>query len=244
MPDTDFAPIVEALLDARSVPRRIATPTVRSLAEAQAIQTGIAHRTGGLGTWKIALSSAGDMIFAPILAPTVAESPAAFPVPHFNMIGIEGEIVVSIATSRLGGGPCTPARIAGAITAVRAAIEIVDTRLADWPDVTPLAVIADNAASGALVLGAAIDEAAAVADRPPGFEIHVNGVLTAPPAPNKVGSLTPAVARLIEQARDSGMILPGELNISTGSHTGLIFVSPGDHVALIANGRTLAEAQF
>lgn len=75
------------------------------------------------------------------------------PVPTDRFLQPRAEAEVALVLgSDLVGGPFTVADVIRAVDFVLPAIEIVDSRIADW-DITLADTIADNASSGAFVLG-------------------------------------------------------------------------------------------
>ncbi|WP_214318416.1 2-keto-4-pentenoate hydratase [Nonomuraea sediminis] len=73
------------------------------------------------------------------------------PVERFLQPKAEAEVALVLAHD-LEGGPFTVVDVIRAVDFVLPAIEIVDSRIADW-DITLADTIADNASSGAFVLG-------------------------------------------------------------------------------------------
>ncbi|GAA3311564.1 2-keto-4-pentenoate hydratase [Nonomuraea dietziae] len=75
------------------------------------------------------------------------------PVPYERFLQPRAEAEVALVLGRdLVGGPFTVAEVIRAVDFALPAIEIVDSRVADW-DITLADTIADNASSGAFVLG-------------------------------------------------------------------------------------------
>ncbi|MEO3874286.1 fumarylacetoacetate hydrolase family protein [Nonomuraea sp. B12E4] len=75
------------------------------------------------------------------------------PVPMDKLLQPRAEAEVALVLGRdLSGGPFTVADVIRAVEFVLPAIEIADSRIADW-DITLADTIADNASSGAFVLG-------------------------------------------------------------------------------------------
>ncbi|MFI6509545.1 2-keto-4-pentenoate hydratase [Streptosporangium sp. NPDC050855] len=73
------------------------------------------------------------------------------PVDRFLQPRVEAEIALVLGRD-LKGGPFTVADVIRAVDFVLPAIEIVDSRIAGW-DITLVDTVADNASSGAFVLG-------------------------------------------------------------------------------------------
>ncbi|WP_431894424.1 2-keto-4-pentenoate hydratase [Nonomuraea sp. bgisy101] len=75
------------------------------------------------------------------------------PVPYERFLQPRAEAEIALVLGGdLAGGPFTVAEVIRAVDFVLPAIEIVDSRVADW-DITLADTIADNASSGAFVLG-------------------------------------------------------------------------------------------
>ncbi|MGV9305682.1 2-keto-4-pentenoate hydratase [Nonomuraea sp. NPDC003727] len=75
------------------------------------------------------------------------------PVPYERFLQPRAEAEVALVLAHdLVGGPFTVAEVIRAVDFALPAIEIVDSRVADW-DITLADTIADNASSGAFVLG-------------------------------------------------------------------------------------------
>ncbi|SDI05513.1 2-keto-4-pentenoate hydratase [Sinosporangium album] len=87
------------------------------------------------------------MLFADMAFPDGLPIPAE----RFLQPKAEAEVALVLA-SDLEGGPFTVADVIRAVDFVLPAIEIVDSRIADW-DITLVDTIADNASSGGFVLG-------------------------------------------------------------------------------------------
>ncbi|MFI7702959.1 2-keto-4-pentenoate hydratase [Nonomuraea sp. NPDC049480] len=76
------------------------------------------------------------------------------PIPLDGLLQPRAEVEVALVFGRdLTGGPFTVADVIRAVEFALPAIEIADSRIADW-DVTLADMVADNAAAGAFVLGA------------------------------------------------------------------------------------------
>ncbi|MBB5082787.1 2-keto-4-pentenoate hydratase [Nonomuraea endophytica] len=73
------------------------------------------------------------------------------PIGDFLQPRVEGEVAF-VLKEDLEGGPFTTAEVIRAVDFALAAIEVADSRIEGW-DITPADTIADNASSGAFVLG-------------------------------------------------------------------------------------------
>lgn len=181
--------------------------------------------------WKVgAPNAATEPTVAPILA--LHDSPADLSGGDFHGIGVEAEIAYRLARD-------LPRResaysldeIAGAIGEAIVAIELCDTRLADWATASDLWKLADFQNNGCLVTGTGVArwrEIDFVAQR---AELHVNGeprsdVIGAHPFGDPFRLLPRIVAHC---ARQTGGLRAGDL-VTTGSWGGVHYVEPGCEV--------------
>lgn len=154
----------KALIAARSgrrpMPARQADDLAATIGRdgALAVQLAVAHALGPVLGWKASPPTAdapGTM--APVLAGTLRPSGAVFGRHELFACGIELEIAFRIDdTLPLPEDPGFAAKVRAAVTPV-AAIEIVDGRMADFTNRSPLAKLADNQINGGLVACNAID---------------------------------------------------------------------------------------
>ena len=204
----------------------------QSDADAYQIQDAVTRRLGEtIGGWKIGVASPVTAAFcAPIFARMIRQSPASYAARELRLIGIEGEIAF-----RLGHDlPARPAPyeraevIAGA--SLHPAIEVVDSRYADFPSRGRPSILADNFSNGGLVWGLAV----------PGWEAldlsHTQMTLTEdgkPFADSSMGTARDPVAALVEFAnlmRGRGGAKAGCF-VTTGSWTGMVFTRHGTRIA-------------
>jgi 2-oxo-3-hexenedioate decarboxylase/2-keto-4-pentenoate hydratase len=130
----------------------------------------------------------------------------------------------------LGGESVGIAEVLAATTAVAPAIEIIDSRIADWR-ITLVDTIADNASSGAVVVGPWV--ALARAPSLPGIaaELCINGSTVATGAGAAVlGDPAEAVAWLARALATLGSRLEAGHVVMPGSCTKAIDVRAGDRV--------------
>ena len=129
----------------------------------------------------------------------------------------------------------TPTDVLRATAGVCAAIEIIDSRIRDWK-IKIQDTIADNASSGAFVLGARMVSAHDIDLRHVGFVLSKNGQTVATGAGAAVlGSPAQSVAWLANRLCTFGIRLdPGEIILS-GSAVAAVPVKPGDSVHLMVD---------
>lgn len=153
--------LARRLYDADRTATPIAPLGALSIADAYAIQlAGRALRDRPLVGRKVGLTSAamqemlgvGQPDFGYLTDAMVSESGAALGAGRFIAPRVEGEIAFRLARP-LGGPDVTVAEVLDATEAVAPALEVIDSRIADWK-IAIADTIADNASSGHVVLGA------------------------------------------------------------------------------------------
>ena len=203
--------------------------------EAYQVQACVALRlgeAGGIGAWKTGRKSPADApIMAPIFASAVRPSPAVFRRGELRLIGIELEVAfrvdkplppVDSMEFQSGAAECVSPLVA---------IEVVDSRIADYDAAGPLWKLADNQINGGLVVGEpkarrsgfniSSFEARLAFDGNPRF----SGRADAPGGPPFETFC--AFARGL--GAHCGGLQVGQF-VTTGSLTGLLFVEPGTRV--------------
>ena len=201
--------------------------------EAYAVQDAVASSLGSIGGWKVGAKAAGETPnAAPLLTSLIRPSPATWPSGSLSMIGIEAEIAFRLGrdieprTSSLGREEAW-----AAVASVHAAIEIVDTRLANWREADPLWVLADNQSNGGFVYdpnGIAWRNQD-FSDLPVSLSIDGRAVVDARGG-NPAGDprwLLPWLFTHCAQRRGG---LRAGMFVTTGSYTGLLFTEPGASV--------------
>lgn len=120
---------------------------------AYAVQSAVVAEIGPVGAFKTARNPDQPTIMAPIFKKDVFNSPARFEPDRFGLIGIELEIgFVVLKNLPPLNAPDFRDR-ARFCVAPAAVIEVVDTRLTDIPNASPMLKLADNQLNGGLVVG-------------------------------------------------------------------------------------------
>ncbi|QEE60249.1 2-keto-4-pentenoate hydratase [Salinibacterium sp. dk2585] len=167
------------------------------------------------------------------------------PVPtgYFIAPKVEPEIALVLG-SPLSGPGVTAADALRAIDFALASLEIIDSRIADW-EISLFDTIADNASSGAVVLGTkpvrldAIDLAGA------GCVLHKNGAVVGSGAGAAVlGSPVNALVWLANTLGRLGVTLEAGSVIMPGSLCGAVEVAPGDTVSATFAGLGTVTTRF
>lgn len=167
-PQQRIEDIARRLLDARRTRTRISLSECMpaDAAEAYAVQDIVAQSLGPIGGWKVgAKGLEAEPTCAPLAAAGIMPTPASLPDGAWRARGIETELAVRFdADLPERGTPYTRDEVLAAIGAVLPTIEVVETRLAEFPKAPPLAMLADMGAHGALITGSPIPFSAALLD--------------------------------------------------------------------------------
>ncbi len=123
----------------------------QTLDDAFAIQDAVTAALGEtIAGWKVALVD-GRVVRGPIFASRVFNNGAKIEAAKMPLLGIEGEIAF-LFNRDMPAGKYTYEDVASAVTAF-AAIEVVDSRFATYPDAPPQAKNADFVSNGGFVRG-------------------------------------------------------------------------------------------
>ena len=210
--------------------------------DAYTIHERTAARLGPVGAFKIHVEADGVPRASLVFASTVYTSPARIPAESLHVFGIESEFGFSFGRDlpRRSGG-YNENEVLDAVEAVHAAIEIVDSRFADWKGVPEAPKLADNGGNAGIVIGPAhaawrhVDYARhAMCLRFDGKEVARAG--------GSKGGILPlrALAWLASTyAPRFGGIRRGQV-VMTGSCTGITLAHPG--ASVVADFGSLGQA--
>lgn len=172
---------------------------------------------------------------APVLR--LLGSPAAVAASDFRMIGVEAEVAC-----RLSRGVREESEIATAISEIVVAIEVCDTRIADWKNAPELWKLADFQNNGALIAGSGTREWQAIDFTNVNPELEVNGKnLVANPAHPYGNPLRLLPWIVAHCAQRTGGLRAGDL-VTTGSWGGMHLVEPPCEV--VARFAGIGEARL
>jgi 2-keto-4-pentenoate hydratase len=147
---------------------------------------------------------------------------------------------------RVPGQLLSPSELSGHFDAILPAIEVVETRLADWKTAPPLAQLADMQSHGALVLGepAALD-VSSLDLRQVEARLEFDGQVVAQRrGGNPAAEVWRMLAHLALHCEQRRMPLtPGQI-VTTGSCTGMLFAPVGSHVSANVMGIGRVALQF
>jgi 2-keto-4-pentenoate hydratase len=182
--------------------------------------------------WKVGGPGEGvEPTMAQILPGRLLASRSEIAAAGFQMIGVEIEVAF-----RLGAD--------GEPAEALAAIEVCDTRLADWKDAAPTAKLADFQSNAALVAGSGTSRWKEIVWPSQRAELWIDGRLA-----KEATGVHPYgnPARLLPWARthaaSRGGFEPGDV-VTTGSWTGMDFVRPGAEVRAFFPGIGEAVVQI
>jgi len=163
----------------------------------------------------------------PVLASTVYRDGDAIPLSRFIAPKVEAAIVFVLG-SRLQGPGVTPTDVAPAVAGVAAAMEIVDSRIADWR-IKLADTVADLASNGAMATSSRIVPITDIDTRLVGMTLTRGGELIDTGAgAAALGDPVAVVAWLANVLGGDGVALePGHL-IMTGALHAAVPMTPGD----------------
>lgn len=245
---SDISYAVRTLLEARRSGLQVAPPfALPDRSAVYAIQDGVAQASGPVAGWKVgARTPTAEPNPAPLLAGALVASPARFDGKAMHMIGVEVEISFHIvrdiaARSQPVGREEALAVVGDAFVGM----EVVDTRLANFKQVDPEWLLADNQMNHALVVGESIANWRGLDWANLQVRLVVDGK-TIVDQKGGLGAIDPVrpLAWMIDHAvRERGGIRKGQA-ITTGSWTGLLYFPPGAQARGEFVGLGAVEAAF
>jgi 2-keto-4-pentenoate hydratase len=180
--------------------------------------------------WKVGGPSGEvEPTIAPILPRRVLVSPARAAAPDFHVIGIEAEIAFRFVRDLLL--PCVEEDIARAIGAAVVAIELCDSRLADWERAPALWKLADSQMNWGLVVGTGTTRWREIDFNSQRAELSIGGakrvdLAGAHPYGNPFRLMAWTLNHLLGRV---GGLRAGDI-VTTGSWGGMHFAAPGDEI--------------
>ena len=158
----------------------------------------------------------------------------AMPMARLLQPRIEGEIAFVMERDLKGPG-VTPAEVARATAGVMPALEIIDSRIADWK-IKIQDTVADNASFGAFVLGAQLTPLAGLDLRRVGYVLTKNGQLAGTAAGAAVmGSPVQSVAWLVNKLGEMGVAVRAGEIILSGAAPAAVVVAAGNSIHLVVD---------
>lgn len=227
-------------------------PTVgapASLADAYAIQDVIARQLwpDGIRGWKAGAPGPDiEPIAAPIGRSLIWDSGTTLPSDTFHMLGIEGELAYRLGRD-LPPRDCAyeHAEVIAAVASMHPLIEIVDTRIAAWETADPYWKLADNQLNGGLVVGPGLNNWQSVDPLQQQAILRVNDeILADTVGGNAAGDPLRLLLWLVNHCARRGYSLHAGDIVTTGTHTGLVFVQPGAAVSVTFPGIGAVHVSF
>ncbi len=184
----------------------------------------------GVGGWKVgAKSEDGPMQGAPLPAVGIKASPARLRPAPGAVVGLELEIAFRLGRAFAPSVTGYPRdQVIGSLASMAAAIEVVSSRLAGWPEVDRRLQLADLLNHGALVVGSFVDYDGDFPFRAPAMSFRFNGEDIAGVAPaNPAGDPRRLLAWIVNHCTSRGRGFEEGTLITTGSYTGIYRVRGG-----------------
>lgn len=165
--------------------------------------------------------------FSPIFASGVFTDGVRVPMGQFIAPRVEAEIAVMLDDD-VRGPDASALSVAGAVRGLAAAIEIVDSRIADWK-ITIADTVADLASGGAIALGSSITPLGDFDPRLVGMKFSRDGDVVATGAgAAALGDPLAAVAWLANTLHPLGGFLPAGSVVMTGALHAMKPIAPGE----------------
>jgi 2-keto-4-pentenoate hydratase len=222
------------------------SPGPADVQDAYAVQDAVARQLGPIGGWKVGAKTPVETpSAAPLLADLVRTSPVIWPSSSLHMIGIEAEIAFRLGRDiEIDAAQLAPEDIWASIASVHAAIEIVDTRLANWARAERLWLLADNQSNGGFVYDPAeCRPDQSFADAP--YRLTIDGRIAAQGrGGNPAGDPGRLVEWLVNHCVQRRAGIRAGAFVTTGSCTGMLFVEPGATVRAEFGGIGSVEVRF
>jgi 2-keto-4-pentenoate hydratase len=216
--------------------------------EAYAAQEATLRALGAeIGGWKVgAKSHDGPIQGAPLPADGIHYSGARLSTHAFGKAGLELEVAVKLGRRfEPGSGPYSDDDVIAAIESVHAAIEVVASRFAAWPDVEKPWQLADLQNHGALIVGDAVPYDAAFPFVSPAMTFTFEGAPLFHGAPaNPAGDPRRLLAWTVNHSVSRGLAVERGTVLTAGSYTGMAFPDAPGTAAGRIEGLPAVELHF
>jgi len=180
---------------------------------------------------------------APIPPENVLKSPASVSGAKMQMIGVEAEVAFRIAKDLPPRSrPYSERSIAAAIGEAVVAIELCDTRLADWKNASITWKLADFQSNAALVVGAGTRDWQQIDFLQQEVEFRIGARVSKAKGAHAFGNPLRLLPWLLKHCAKLGLGLHAGDVVTTGAWTGLEIAKPGDEV--VARFPGIGEARL
>jgi 2-keto-4-pentenoate hydratase len=220
-------------------------------AAAYAVQDQVASALGPIGGWKVgAAGPADEPACSPLPLAGLFQSGAALLGPPWRQRGVEVEVAIRLGKDLVPvdgeTGALSPARVLDAVEAVLPAIEVIESRLADWRGSAPLAQLADLQNHGGLVLGlpSSIEPGNVDLRSTLAYLAFDGQPVASTRGANPAADIWRLVGWLAFHCARRGVPLRAGQVVTTGSCSGVLFAPEGAHVQAQIAGIGAVELQF
>ncbi|MDR5767371.1 2-keto-4-pentenoate hydratase [Caballeronia sp. LZ008] len=200
-----------------------------------------------IGGWKVgAKTHDGPIQGAPLPADGMHKTGARLSMLAFGKAGLELEVAFRIGRRfEPNSGPYSDEDVVAAIESVHAAIEVVASRFAAWPDVEKPWQLADLQNHGALIVGEGVPYDAAFPFVSPAMAFTFDGASLFDGVPaNPAGDPRRLLAWTVNHSVARGLAVERGTVLTAGSYTGMAFPDvPGTAIGAI-EGLPAVELHF
>ena len=180
---------------------------------------------------------------APIPAENVLRSPASIKGGAMRMIGVEAEVAFRMAKDLPPRSRAYSEKsVAAAVGEVIVAIELCDTRLADWKETSGLWKLADFQNNAALVAGSGTKDWQKIDFLKQEVEFRIGARVARAKGAHSFGNPFRLLPWLVKHCARRGLGLHAGDVVTTGAWTGLEIAQPGDEVVAVFPG--IGEAKL
>ena len=216
-------------------PAAVAGIELRKESEAYAVQDAVfADLWPGVrpAAWKVGgPSDKVDPTAAPIPPEGLLHSPASVLGTHMHFIGVEAEIAFRLAKDLPPRTrPYSEKSIAAAVGEVAVAVELCDSRLANWKESPGLWKLADFQTNSALVVGSGTADWQKIDFMQQAVVFRIGARVAKAKGAHPYGNPFRLLPWLVKHCRKRGYSLHAGDVITTGAWTGLEIAKPGDEV--------------
>jgi len=213
------------------LPAELRPPT---LVDAYLVQDIVVRGRGEVAGWKVGADTPeAEPLRGALATDSVFQGRAVrLDANTFNVIGVEAELVYLVGKDLPPRAtPYSQDEVLDAITSVHAAIEVVDTRFAEWAKQDKWSRTADQANHGALIVGEGHQNVRDISSTNQPVRLLIDGEVA---AEHVGGNSAGDNVRLLVWMANEGAVSLGGLRtgqfITSGSTTGSIFVAQGAQV--------------